>query len=150
MRNLVALLFAILPFYSFCQENPNYNDSLASKLGADDYGMKSYVLVLLKTGSNTSTDKDLRNKSFMGHMENMNRMVAADQLIIAGPIGENKDSLRGIFILNTPVIEVAKEILKSDPAISDKYLEAVYYPWYGSAALSTYLPFSDQVWKKQP
>ena len=30
--------------------NPNYNKVLANKLNADDYGMKSYILVILKTG----------------------------------------------------------------------------------------------------
>ena len=32
--------------------NPNYDSTLAAKLGADDYGMKKYVFVILKTGSN--------------------------------------------------------------------------------------------------
>ncbi|MBN2395104.1 MAG: hypothetical protein JXC36_01425, partial [Candidatus Atribacteria bacterium] len=31
--------------------NPNYDKSLADKLGGDDYGMKSYFLVILKTGT---------------------------------------------------------------------------------------------------
>lgn len=38
--------------------NPNYNKELADKLGGDDYGMKSYFLVILKTGTNTTTDKE--------------------------------------------------------------------------------------------
>ncbi|SOE23985.1 Uncharacterized conserved protein YciI, contains a putative active-site phosphohistidine [Spirosomataceae bacterium TFI 002] len=150
MKNIILVIIAIIPFISFSQENPNYNDSLATSLGADDYGMKSYVLVLLKTGSNSSTDIEERKKSFQGHMANIGKMVKANQLVIAGPMGKNDDSIRGIFILNTSTVEEAREILKSDPAISANYLEAVFYPWYGSAALSTYLPFSDQVWKKQP
>ena len=31
--------------------NPQYDAQLAEKLGADDYGMKSYILVMLKSGS---------------------------------------------------------------------------------------------------
>jgi len=31
--------------------NPNYDAKLAADLGADDYGMKKFVLVILKTGS---------------------------------------------------------------------------------------------------
>lgn len=31
-------------------QNPVYDAALAEKLGADAYGMKSYVLVMLKTG----------------------------------------------------------------------------------------------------
>ncbi|MFT7031315.1 MAG: hypothetical protein ACI83W_001505 [Marinoscillum sp.] len=37
--------------------------------------MKAYVLVLLKTGSNTSTDKPARSSAFTGHMENIGKMV---------------------------------------------------------------------------
>lgn len=32
------------------QKNPIYDSVLAAKLGADDYGMKKYVLVILQTG----------------------------------------------------------------------------------------------------
>lgn len=36
--------------------NPNYHKELVDKLGADDYGIKSYFLVILETGTNTATD----------------------------------------------------------------------------------------------
>lgn len=127
--------------------NPNYDAELAERLGADDYGMKSYILVMLKTGSNTSPDEALRNKAFQGHMSNMNTMVEAGQLIVAGPLGANDKDYRGIFILNVPTKEEAKEILKTDPAISANYLEAELYDWYGSAALSEYREASDKVGK---
>lgn len=51
--------------------NINYDESLAKKLGADDYGMKGYVLVLLKTGTNHSTNETFINNCFRGHMENI-------------------------------------------------------------------------------
>jgi len=38
--------------------NPNYDGELAKELGGDDYGMKSYFLVILKTGANTTADKE--------------------------------------------------------------------------------------------
>jgi len=44
-------------------------------LGADDYGMKKFVFVILKTGKNTSTDKELRDSAFVGHMNNIDRLV---------------------------------------------------------------------------
>ena len=55
--------------------NPNYDKVLAEKLGGDDYGMKSYFLVILKTGTNKTEDKEFINKSFGGHMDNINRLV---------------------------------------------------------------------------
>ncbi|QIH33759.1 DUF6265 family protein [Sphingobacterium sp. DR205] len=130
-------------------ENTNYDGSLANKLGADDYGMKSYIFVLLKTGQNNTTDKQLINESFKGHMENIARLVKNGQLIVAGPFGKNDSSLRGLFILNNiATIEQAKELLQTDPTIKNGLLEPMYYTWYGSAALAEYLPFSEKIWKK--
>lgn len=131
--------------------NPNYDKSLAEKLGGDDYGMKSYYLVILKTGKNKTTDKELINNSFRGHMENINRLVANGKLIVAGPLAKNENNYRGIFILNNLItIDDAKEILQTDPAIKNGLLDFEIFTWYGSAALPEYLPFSDKVWKIKP
>lgn len=130
--------------------NPNYNAELAIELDADDYGMKSYVFVILKTGSNESTDKDLKNIAFRGHMNNISRLVEEGKLIIAGPFGKNDDSFRGLFIINVPTIEEANKLLETDPAIKGNYLKAELYEWYGSAALSEYLKASDKIWKVKP
>ncbi|WP_367330950.1 DUF6265 family protein [Sphingobacterium multivorum] len=130
--------------------NPNYDQELAKKLGADDYGMKSYIFVLLKTGENKTTDKQFINECFKGHMENINRLVKNGQLIVAGPFGKNDDNLRGLFILNNMAsTDAAKHILENDPAIKNGLLEASFYSWYGSAALAEYLSQVDKIWKKQ-
>lgn len=131
--------------------NPNYDKVLAEKLGADDYGMKSYFFVILKTGKNTTTDKELISNSFKGHMENMNKMVADKKLVVAGPMGKNELNYRGIFILsNLKSIEEAKELLQHDLAIKNGLLDFEIFNWYGSAALPEYLPFSDKIWKINP
>ncbi len=134
--------------------NPNYDAELAKKLGADDYGMKSYVLVMLKTGEvkpeDTEAGQAAYAEAFKGHFENMNRMVEAEQLVVAGPFGKNDLNYRGLFILNVKTIEAAEEILKTDPAFKAGYLAADIIPWYGSAALPEYLPASDKIWKKNP
>lgn len=130
--------------------NPNYDHELAKKLGADDYGMKSYIFVLLKTGENKTTDKQFINECFKGHMENINLLVKNGQLIVAGPFGKNDNNFRGLFILNNMAsIDAAKHILENDPAIKNGLLEASFYPWYGSAALAEYLSQVDKIWKKQ-
>ena len=127
--------------------NPVYDSVLAKSLGADDYGMKGYVLVMLKTGSNTTTDKAFIDSCFSGHMANIGRLVETGELVVAGPLGKNDQSYRGIFILNVSTLEKAKELLQTDPAISSKLLDAEVYNWYGSAALPEYLPVSDKIWK---
>ncbi|KAF0203629.1 MAG: hypothetical protein FD170_1056 [Bacteroidetes bacterium] len=129
------------------KNNPVYDSVLARTLGADDYGMKKYVLVMLKTGSNITTDKAFIDSCFSGHMANIGRLVETGELIVAGPLGKNDRSYRGIFILNVNSIEKAEELLQTDPAISSKLLDAEVYNWYGSAALPEYLPVSDKIWK---
>jgi len=124
-----------------------YDEALAKKLGADDYGMKMYVLVILKSGSNTTESKAKTDSLFAGHMANMGKLVEMNKLIIAGPIGKNDKKYRGIFILNTKSIDEAKQLLETDPAIKAKLLEPELYNWYGSAALAEYLPYHDKVQK---
>jgi hypothetical protein len=131
--------------------NPNYDKTLSEKLGGDDYGMKSYFLVILKTGTNTTTDKELIAESFKGHMNNINRLVEEGKLIVAGPLGKNDNKYRGIFILNNlKTIEEAKELLQTDLAIKNGFLDYEIFTWYGSAALPEYLPLSDKIWKIKP
>ena len=130
--------------------NPNYDPVLAQKLGGDDYGMKSYVLVILKTGTNQSTDKDFINRSFRGHMENINLLVEEGKMTVAGPLGKNDKTYRGIFILNVPTFEEAEILLQNDSAIKAGLLDYELYQWYGSAALPEYLDASDKIWKVKP
>lgn len=131
--------------------NPNYDKVLAEKLGGDDYGMKSYFLVILKTGTNTTTDKNLINESFRGHLDNINKLVKEGKLIVAGPLGKNENKYRGIFILNNiKTVEEAKELLQTDLAIKNQILDYDIFTWYGSAALPEYLPFSEKIWKLNP
>lgn len=131
--------------------NANYDSGLADKLGADDYGMKMYYLVILKTGTNKTTNQAVIDESFKGHMLNINRLVDEEKLIVAGPLAKNENSYRGIFILNNIAsVEEAHEILKSDPAIEAGLLDYEVYGWYGSAALPLYLPYSDKIWKLKP
>jgi len=130
--------------------NPNFDPVLAQKLGGDDYGMKSYVLVILKTGTNQTTDKELINNSFRGHMENINHLVKEGKMTVAGPLGKNDKAYRGIFILNVTTFEEAESLLQNDSAIKEGILDFDLYMWYGSAALPEYLDFSDKIWKQKP
>ncbi len=127
--------------------NPDYDSTLAKKLGADDYGMKNYVLVILKTGSNNTTDKAFIDSCFQGHMNNIVRLVDEGKLIVAGPLGKNEKNYRGIFIFNVSSIEEAEMLVQTDPAVNSKLLEADLYKWYGSAALPLYLDSALKVGK---
>ncbi|MEO8231561.1 MAG: YciI family protein [Ignavibacteriota bacterium] len=145
---LIIIMLFIGVHQSMAQKiNPDYDSTLAIKLGADDYGMKSYIFVMLKTGSNTTNDKAFKDSCFTGHMNNINRLVDEGKLIVAGPLGKNDNSYRGIFILDVTTIEEAEELVQTDPAINSNLLAADLYEWYGSAALPVYLETSDKIWK---
>ena len=135
MKKLHIILFLLFVFtLNANAQKPIYDSILSKKLGADNYGMKMYVFVLLKTGTNTSTDKAARDKAFAGHMKNIQYMADAGKLAVAGPF-ENGGNNRGIFILNVTTFEEAKALLEGDTAINEKYLEPELTQWYGSASL---------------
>jgi len=146
---LVFLLFQIITVHSQVT-NPAYDSTLAKSLGADDFGMKMYVLVILKTGDYTPPDEITRDSLFRGHMENINRLEKLKKLIVVGPFGKNENDFRGLFILDVPGLEEAKILLDTDPVIKSGLLKPESYYWYGSAALPQYLDDSDKIWKKTP
>jgi len=160
MKYILTILFLFITNLTFAQTkfssdilnaNRNYDKVLADKLGGDEYGMKKYFLVILKTGANTSNDKELINESFRGHMNNINRLVEEGKLIVAGPFEKNENNYRGIFVLNNiESIDEAKKLLQTDPAIKNGLLDYEIFSWYGSAALPEYVPFSDKIWKSKP
>ena len=145
----LALLLVLNISVNAQTENPKYDKALADSLGGDDYGMKPYVLVLLKTGGNKTTDKVIIDRLFKGHMANINRLVDAGLLTVAGPLQKNEKAYRGIFILNVKTIEEANKLLVTDPAVKEKLLDAELYVWYGSAALPLYLKSHELVEKKK-
>jgi hypothetical protein len=63
-----------------------YDAELARKLGADDRGMKMYVLCILKTGPKDAefTGK-ARDDIFAGHFANIGRLAEEGKLAVAGP-----------------------------------------------------------------
>lgn len=152
MKGIIILFVGILLSVgvSAQESNPNFDKNLAAELGADDYGMKTYVFVLLKTGENKSTDESLRNESFSAHFSNMRKIAKEGKLALAGPMLKNENNYRGIFIFNVSTIEEAQECVKNDLAIQNGFLQPEFYLWYGSAALPRYLPFDDKIWTKKP
>lgn len=146
MKKYILLAMVLFSFKAEAQDKI-YDSILAKKLGADENGMKGYILVLLKTGPNKTTNKAFIDSCFAGHMSNMGLMVKANQLVVAGPLGKNDKTYRGIFILNLTNIEKAEQLLQTDPAISSGLLSPELYKWYGSAALAEYLPFAEKISK---
>jgi len=149
MKAITAIALVLLTAFPAAGQktNPAYDSALATKLGADEYGMKMYVMVILKTGSNNVQDPVKRDSLFAGHMANISKLAEMRKLVVAGPFGDNKKSYRGIFIFDVPSFEEANKLLEDDPTIKEKVFEAELYHWYGSAALSEYLEASEKIWK---
>ena len=114
---------------------PAYDATLAQRLGADERGMKMYVLVILRTGPNANLPNNERAKLFQGHMANIKRLAQEGKLVIAGPFEENDRHYKGIFIFNVAKKSEAEVLLGSDPAVAAGVLSFDAYGWYGSAAL---------------
>ena len=128
-----------------------FDEALAKSLGADSYGMKSYFLVILNTGKNPSTDTEERKNSFAQHLKNIQKLVEEQKLVVAGPIAKNDKNYRGIFIFHNLTSEQElKNILQSDLAIKNNYLDYTIYTWYGSAALPVYLETARKISKEAP
>jgi uncharacterized protein len=144
----IVMLFMAIGNSSIAQtDNPSYDPELAKTFEADDYGMKSYMFVILKTGSVEVEDKAIRDSLFAGHMQNIRRLADEGKLVVAGPLGKNEKSYRGIFILNVKTEEEAKALLQNDPAISEGLLDTEIYSWYGAAALKEYMKVQEKITK---
>ena len=125
----------------------SYDSTLAKKLNADEYGMKQYVLVLLKTGPAQNVSQTVTDSLFKGHMANLSRLAKAGKLAVAGPF--SKDQMyRGLIILNTTTMEEARQLIDTDPAVKAKLLDAEFLQWYGSAALAETLEIHKRINRK--
>lgn len=115
-------------------EPPGYDAALAERLGADDYGMRKYVLVILKTGPTPLPRGEARDAMFQGHFANMKRLAAEGKLVLAGPL-DGVDGRRGIFVFDTADLDEARALVATDPVIVNGEMEAELHAYYGSAAL---------------
>ncbi len=107
--------------------------TLIRETGADDYGMKHYVMAFLKAGPKRDQDSATRATIQAGHMANIDRLAKEGKLVMAGPF-EDDSEFAGIFIFDA-TMEEAKTMTEADPAVQSGRLIMELHPWYGSAAL---------------
>jgi uncharacterized protein YciI len=124
-----------------------YDAELAKSLGADERGMRPFVLVVLKTGPNKMAEGPGRTKMFEGHFANIQRLASEKKLVLAGPL-DGVDGWRGIFVFATPDIEQAKSYVATDPVIVNGEMVAEYHKFYGSAALMMVNDVHNKIQKK--
>src|SRR4029078_3627044 len=114
--------------------NPTFDAELAKRLGADQMGMRNYVLVILKTGPKVIAPGKERDEIFKGHFANINRLATEGKLAVAGPF-EDKNDWRGMFIFNVENVEDAQKLTATDPVVKSGLMVAEYHKLYCSAAL---------------
>ncbi len=133
------------------QENPPtpFDAALAKTLGADDMGMRSFVLVVLKTGPTKVPAGPKRDEMFKGHMANIQRLAGEGKLVFAGPL-DGVDGWRGIFIFAAPDIAAAKTCVATDPVIIEGEMVAEHHRLYGSAGLMMMNEIHRKISKRTP
>ena len=125
-----------------------YDEELAKRLGADEYGMRSYVLVVLKTGPAKMPPGAERDEMFRGHFANMKRLSDEGKLVLAGPF-DGVDGWRGLFVFAVRDIDEAKKLAESDPVLVKGEMVAEYHKYYGSAALMLVRETHDKLARKR-
>jgi len=146
MRKILTItILMLVTLLAGAQETkPEYDSTLAKKLGADERGMKTYVLVILRTGPAKIEDKELIDSLFSGHFSNMDKLAEEGRLVAAGPFNTNDKEYRGLFIFDVSTIEEAEALVKGDPTVTNGIFVTEMYRWYGSAAL----PLMNEIYPK--
>lgn len=148
--SVMMFLFTIASFAQGQTPVSMYNKALADSLGADEYGMKWYVMVMLKTGTKQIKSRDSLTWLYKGHIDAINEMTNSGVLIVTGPLGKNDKNFRSFYILNTNKAEEAQKIMGENPAVKYGLFDAEYFFWYGPAALPTYRRLQPSIEAKKP
>ena len=135
---LLAGLLGLVPHVVHAEEQATKSTvpdpALAKRTGADERGMRAYVLVILKTGPKRVPDGDARKAMFAGHFTNMERLSKEGKLVLAGPFSDDPSGWRGLFIFAVDSIDEARTLTQTDPVIVQGEMVAEFHAWYGSAA----------------
>lgn len=125
-----------------------YDSVLAKKTGADEYGMKQYVMAFLRKGPADITDKTQRSELLKGHMQNIGRLAEEGQLVLAGPMTANT-GVEGIYVFNVTTVAEAEALSLTDPAVKAGLFAMEYHPWYATAALMEVVRMHGTLQKKK-
>lgn len=132
----LALIAAVLTQLDLSSQllATQYDPRRAQVAGADEYGMKKYVMAFLKRGPSRDRSQEEAEALQRAHLDNISKLAEAGKLVLAGPFLDDGE-LRGIYIFNVETVEEAQALTATDPAIKAGSLVMDLVPWYGSAGL---------------
>ena len=111
-----------------------HDAALAERTGADERGMRPYVLVILKSSTTPMPKGEARDAMFRGHFANMERLAKDGKLVLAGPL-DGVDGWRGLFVLAVDDLDEARALVATDPVVAQGEMVPELHKYYGSAAL---------------
>ena len=117
-----------------------YDAALAKRLGADEHGMRRYVLVILKTGPKRMPEGKERDAMF----------ARGGKLAVAGPFSDDPAGWRGLFVFAVDDMDEARRLTETDPVIRNGEMVAEYHSWYGSAATMMVAELHEKLTPKTP
>ena len=135
-RIFLPLLLAFVVCAAFTSGHSAAPSTFNTTDSTPKYEMKQYWMVLLLRGTNRSQDSATAANIQAGHIANIERLHREGKIIMAGPMGSNKD-LRGIFIMDAKDSTEAASYVNTDPAIIAGRLRFELHPWW--CAKGTYI-----------
>lgn len=126
MKSLFILLFLLITSLSYSQTR-----EFEMKEGDTTYIMKQYFLCIYLRGEKPNIDSTTLAELQKGHLDNINAMVAAGAICMAGPFGDDTEK-RGILVFDVATKEEAEVWLKKDPMVVAKRLTYEIHPWWGA------------------
>ena len=136
MLSRIIYSIAIITFSVACNDHSDKPSSPVAHSAADttkdtaEFGeMKTYWMVFLLKGPNRTHDSATSARIQAAHLANIDRLHKEGKIVMAGPMGYNKD-LRGIFIMDCKDSAEAASYIATDSAIITGRLRFEIHPWW--------------------
>lgn len=126
MKNLL-FLFPVL--IVFLLSSNSHAGKQAAKRTVDTPRMKQYWLVTLLKGTNRTHNKETAARIQKAHLSNMDRLAKEGFIVMAGPMGYDRD-LRGILIIDAKDSASVATMVKTDSAVITGRLRFEIHPWW--------------------
>jgi len=124
-----------------------YDAALAARLGADEYGMKNYVLCFLKPGKQRLMMVSELETLDTKHLQYLQQQVDKGLLVMMGMFPDGGEFYEQL-VFNTEDTAVANSIMRQDPKVQAEIVVPEFHRWYGPAALPELKPIHERITRK--